>query len=185
MKTWASQKVGTFEFRCIHSTTCARIWPDEVRKPLLYIFVWLLFAIDTSCTLISSSLVHTYRHRIHLNSARFSAWWVLTLCQLLTGRMGSRPILLIKVPVTIGTMLNFYWAEYRAEFKLIRCRYMWTRHQAARYVIFATVIVMLEAFVIQSGKGPRCPHTPLPIRQIFTALPSLSVILQMIQMGWI
>ena len=38
---------------------------------------------------------------------------VLTLCQLLTGRMGSTPIL----PVTIGTMLKLECAEFR-------CRYM-------------------------------------------------------------
>ena len=47
------------------------------------------------------------------------------------GRMRSTPILPIKVPVTIGTMLNLYQAEYRAEFKLIRCRNVCTRHNAS------------------------------------------------------
>ena len=40
------------------------------------------------------------------------------------GRMGSRPILPVKVSVTIYTMLKLYWAEYRAEFKIDQCRYV-------------------------------------------------------------
>ena len=35
-------------------------------------------------------------------------------------KIGSRPILSIKVPVTIDTMLKFYRAEYQAEFKNIK-----------------------------------------------------------------
>ena len=38
---------------------------------------------------------------------------VLTLCQLLMGRMGLEPILPIKVPITTGVMLNLNRAELK------------------------------------------------------------------------
>ena len=42
--------------------------------------------------------------------------------------MVSRAILPEFQPVTIRTMLKLYRAAYRAELKINRCRYVWTRH---------------------------------------------------------
>ena len=38
----------------------------------------------------------------------------------MTGRMGSRPILTAKVPISIGTMLNLYWVEFKIESVSVR-----------------------------------------------------------------
>ena len=56
----------------------------------------------------------------HVQTPKDTEIWsvkVLTLCQLLTGWMGSTPILPVKVSITIGTMLKLERAEFR-------CRYV-------------------------------------------------------------
>ena len=56
-----------------------------------------------------------YRHRIY-----FKFGLKKTLCQFLMGRMGSRPIRPVKVSVTIDTMLNLYWAEFKIKLVSVR-----------------------------------------------------------------
>ena len=41
--------------------------------------------------------------------------------------MGPRPILPVKVPVTIDTMSTLYRAEYRAKFQINRTQALFTR----------------------------------------------------------
>ena len=75
----------------------------------------------------NSWLIHTYLSQSTSNFGLRSNIWRYLHFYYQSGKMGPTPILPVKEPVTIDTMLKHYRAEYQAEFKINQCRYVWTR----------------------------------------------------------